>query len=62
MKLKGETMEEMFNVWRCNMFDDNILTDFVADFVAFDDAKDFVDYKASLGESFAVLHLGEKIY
>lgn len=55
-------MEEMFNVWRCNMFDDNILTDFVADFVAFDDAKDFVDYKASLGESFAVLHLGEKIY
>lgn len=47
-----------YKIWRTNRFNESILSEF-------DDlelAKDFVDYEATLGNSFAVLENGVVIY
>lgn len=54
--------EQNFAVWETNQFNNDILSKLVAHFYNLELAKDFVDYKTSLGESFAILQNNEKIY
>ena len=51
-----------YKIWRTNRFNASILSEFVAEFNDLTLAKDFVDYEASLGETFAVIENGEIIY
>lgn len=44
-----------YKIWRTNRFNPTILSEFVAEFDDLELAKDFVDYEATLGNSFAVL-------
>lgn len=44
-----------YKIWRTNRFNESILSEFVTEFDDLELAKDFVDYEATLGNSFAVL-------
>lgn len=51
-----------YKIWRTNRFDETILSELVAEFNDLELAKDFVDYQASLGNSFAILKDGVRLY
>ena len=51
-----------YKIWRTNRFDVTILSELVAEFDDFELAKDFVDYQATLGESYAIVKDGVKLY
>lgn len=51
-----------YKIWRTNRFNATILSDLVAEFDDLELAKDFVDYQASLGESYAILKDGVRLY
>ena len=51
-----------YKIWRTNRFDETILSELVAEFDDFELAKDFVDYQATLGESYAILRDGVRLY
>lgn len=51
-----------YKIWRTNRFDETILSELVAEFTDLELAKDFVDYQASLGNSFAILKDGVRLY
>jgi hypothetical protein len=51
-----------YKIWRTNRFNESILSEFVTEFDDLELAKDFVDYEATLGNSFAVLENGVVIY
>lgn len=51
-----------YDVWKCNKFNDDILSDFVAVFYNLELAKSFVDYQMTLGENYVVLKNGVRIY
>lgn len=51
-----------YKIWRTNRFNETILSDLVAEFDDFELAKDFVDYQATLGESYAILRDGVRLY
>lgn len=44
-----------YKIWRTNRFNGSILSEFITEFDDLELAKDFVDYEATLGNSFAVL-------
>jgi hypothetical protein len=44
-----------YKIWRTNRFNESILSEFITEFDDLELAKDFVDYEATLGNSFAVL-------
>lgn len=50
-----------YKVFKTNMFDDEILTDLVAVFFNLEYAKDFVEYKSTLGESYVIIKDGKRI-
>lgn len=50
-----------YKIWRTNRFNETILSEFVAEFDDLELAKDFVEYEASLGETFAILENGVRI-
>lgn len=51
-----------YKIWRTNRFDVTILSELVAEFDDFELAKDFVDYQASIGQSYAILKDGVRLY
>lgn len=51
-----------YKIWRTNRFNEMILSDLVAEFDDLELAKDFVDYQATLGESYAILQDGVRLY
>lgn len=51
-----------FEIWKTNQFNDDILTDCVGVMYDLQLAKDFVDYKASIGEGFVVKQNGKVVY
>lgn len=51
-----------YKIWRTNRFDETILSELVAEFDDLELAKDFVDYQATMGESFAILKDGVRLY
>lgn len=51
-----------YKIWRTNRFNETILSELVAEFDDFELAKDFVDYQATLGESYAILRDGVRVY
>lgn len=51
-----------YKIWRTNRFNESILSEFVTEFDDLELAKDFVDYEATLGNSFVVLENGVVIY
>jgi hypothetical protein len=51
-----------YKIWRTNRFDETILSELVAEFEDLELAKDFVDYQASIGESYTVLKDGVRLY
>ena len=51
-----------YKIWRTNRFDVTILSELVAEFDDLELAKDFVDYQASIGESYAILEDGVRLY
>lgn len=50
-----------YKIWRTNRFNDTILSELVAEFNDLELAKDFVDYQASIGNSYAILKDGVRI-
>lgn len=50
-----------YKIWRTNRFDGEILSELVAEFDDLELAKDFVDYQATLGNSYAILKDGVRI-
>lgn len=51
-----------YKIWRTNRFNEMILSDLVAEFDDLELAKDFVEYQATLGESYAILQDGVRLY
>lgn len=51
-----------YKIWKTNRFDAEILSELVAEFADFELAKDFVDYQASIGNSYAILKDGVRLY
>ena len=51
-----------YKIWRTNRFDETILSELVAEFDDLELAKDFVDYQASLGNSYAILKDEVRLY
>lgn len=51
-----------YKIWRTNRFNETILSELVAEFDDFELAKDFVDCQATLGESYAILRDGVRLY
>lgn len=51
-----------YKIWSTNRFNDTILSELVAEFDDIELAKDFVDYQASLGNSYAILQDGVRLY
>ena len=51
-----------YKIWRTNRFNETILSELVAEFDDLELAKDFVDYQATLGESYAILRDGVRVY
>lgn len=51
-----------YKIWRTNRFSETILSELVAEFEDLELAKDFVDYQATLGESYAILKDGVRLY
>lgn len=51
-----------YKIWRTNRFNETILSELVAEFDDFELAKNFVDYQATLGESYAILRDGVRLY
>lgn len=54
-------MKMKYKIWRTNRFDETILSELVAEFDNLELAKDFVEYQATLGESYAILKDGVRI-
>lgn len=50
-----------YKIWRTNRFDETILSELVAEFEDLELAKDFVEYQATMGESYVILKDGVKI-
>lgn len=50
-----------YKIWRTNRFDEAILSELVAEFEDLELAKDFVEYQASIGNSYAILKDGVRI-
>lgn len=50
-----------YKIWRTNRFNETILSELVAEFNDLELAKDFVEYQATMGESYAILKDGVKI-
>lgn len=50
-----------YKIWRTNRFNETILSELVAEFDDLELAKDFVEYQASMGESYAILKDGVRI-
>lgn len=50
-----------YKIWRTNRFNETILSELVAEFDDLELAKDFVEYQATLGESYAILKDGVRI-
>lgn len=50
-----------YKIWRTNRFNDTILSELVAEFDDLELAKDFVEYQASIGNSYAILKDGVRI-
>lgn len=50
-----------YKIWRTNRFNDEILSELVAEFNNLELAKDFVEYQASIGNSYAILKDGVRI-
>lgn len=48
-------------VWRTGRFNDDMLTEVVAKFNNLDLAKDFIEYQATLGNSFAIVKDGKRV-
>lgn len=55
-------MDEKYTIWKTNIFNAEILTDYIGVMNDLKLAKDFVDYQATMGESFAITKDGEVIY
>lgn len=55
-------MDEKYTIWKTNIFNEEILTDYIGVMNDLKLAKDFVDYQATMGESFAITKDGEVIY
>ena len=51
-----------YKIWSTNRFDNMILSELVAEFDDIELAKNFVDYQASLGNSYAILQDGVRLY
>lgn len=51
-----------YKIWRTNRFDATILSELVAEFDDLELAKDFVEYQATMGESYAILEDGVRLY
>lgn len=51
-----------YKIWRTNRFDETILSELVAEFDDLELAKDFVDYQATLGNSYVIVQDGVKLY
>ena len=51
-----------YKIWRTNRFVGEILSELVAEFGDWELAKDFVDYQATLGNSYAIVQDGVKLY
>ena len=54
--------EQRFAVWRTNSFNDDILNELTAHFYDLEAAKDFVDYKASIGNTYVIMENNKIIY
>lgn len=54
-------MDLKYVIWRTNRFDDDILQDIVAKFADLELAKDFVNYQATLAESFVITKDGKRV-
>lgn len=50
-----------YKIWRTNRFDETILSELVAEFEDLELAKDFIEYQATMGESYAILKDGVRI-
>lgn len=50
-----------YKIWRTNRFNETILSELVAEFDNLELAKDFVEYQATMGESYAILKDGVRI-
>lgn len=54
---------EKYEIWKTNIFNDDILTDCVGVMYDLELAKDFVDYQATVAcERYAVTQNGEVVY
>lgn len=51
-----------YKIWKVNRFDDDILTELIATFYNLEIAKEFVNYQASIAESYAIVENGTRIY
>ena len=51
-----------YAVWETNLFNEEILTKHVANFICFEYAKDFVEYQSTLGNSFVILKDGKRCF
>ena len=50
-----------YKVWEANMWDENLLQEIVAIFFDLEKAIEFVEYQATLGQTYIVKHNGKKI-
>lgn len=51
-----------YKIWRTNRFNETILSELVAEFEDLELAKDFVEYQATMGESYVIVKDGVKLY
>ncbi|MCI8669828.1 MAG: hypothetical protein HFI34_09985 [Lachnospiraceae bacterium] len=49
-------------VWETNQFNEEILIKPAANFICFEYARDFVEYQATLGNSFVILKDGKRCF
>lgn len=50
-----------YEIWSTNCFNDEILQEIIAKFSDLELAKDFVEYQATLGNSFAITKAGKRV-
>ena len=50
-----------YKVWLANMWDENLLQEVVAVFYDLEKAIEFVEFQATLGQTYVIKHNGKKI-
>jgi hypothetical protein len=61
MEVTGMDNQQMYEIRRTNLFDDNLMEEYVGAFANLELAKAFVEWQAVCGNSYAIVHDGKRI-